>query len=97
MHPLRRFVHSKKLTIQEFIDQYQIGLSRSFLVMVCCGTANLAKGTAEKISRATGIPPEVLMFPELDKEFARHKKEKEQEKAKGAKGCKRLQNKGIAS
>lgn len=92
MHPLRRFIHSKKLTIQEFIDQYKIGLSRSFVVMVCCGTANLAKGTAEKISRATGIPPEVLMFPELDRLY-----KKEQEKAKGAKGCKRLQNKGIAS
>lgn len=88
MHPLRRFIKKQGLTIQEFVDQYKIGLSRSFVVMVCCGTANLAKGTAEKISRATGIPPEVLMFPELDKEFARHKKEKEQKKAKGANVCK---------
>ena len=90
MHPLKRFIHKKKLTIQEFIDQYEIGLSRSFVTMVCLGSANLAKGTAEKISKATGIPAEKLMFPELDKTYARCKKE--QEKAKDANVCNSLQN-----
>lgn len=92
MHPLRRFIRNRGLTIQEFIDMYRIGLSRSFVTMVCCGTANLAKGTAEKISRATGIPAHVLMFPELDQRYARYKKEKEQNKAKGANVCNPLQN-----
>lgn len=92
MHPLKRFITQRKLTIQEFIDRYQVGLSRSFVTMVCLGTANLAKGTAEKISRATGIPAHMLMFPELDKRYARYKKEKEQSKAKGANVCNPLQN-----
>ncbi len=92
MHPLKRFIQKEKLSIQGFIDKYQIGLSRSFVVMVCLGKANLAKGTAEKISQKTGIPAEVLMFPELDKQYARYKKEKEQEKAKDANVCKSLQS-----
>lgn len=87
MHPLRRFIKKEKLTIREFIDKYNIGLSRSFVTMVCCGTANLAKGTAERISKATGIPAAMLMFPELDKKY-----KKEQGKTKGSSVCKSLQS-----
>lgn len=93
MHPLRRFIHKKGLSIQEFVDQYKIGLSRTYIVMICCGSANFAKGTAEKVSKATGIPAEILMFPELDPGYVQYKKE--QKKARDAKDCNSLKKQQV--
>lgn len=95
MHPLRRFMKKEKLSVKQFIAKYNIGLSRSFVTMVSLGSANLAKGTAEKISKATGIPAEFLMFPELEKKYARCKKE--QENTRDANICKCLQNQQVAN
>ena len=64
MHPLQRFIMGHDMSIQEFIDRYKPGLSRSFISDVCHGKRNLSKNSALKISQATGIPAEVLIFPE---------------------------------
>lgn len=96
MHPLRRFLNEEGLSVKEFIAKYNIGLSRSFVTMVSLGSANLAKGTAVKIANATGIPAELLMFPELEKKCARYKKEQGHDKANDAHACKCVQNQQVA-
>lgn len=64
MHPLKKFIRSKDISVAEFIDRYRLEFSRSFIQGILDGYANLGKASAQKLSQATGIPKEVLMFPE---------------------------------
>ena len=89
MHPLHKFILERDLSFQEFIDRFKPGLSRSFLSDVCHGKRNLSKGSAVKISQITGIPAEILIFPEAAHKYANVMKE--HCKTKDAIVCKHMQ------
>ena len=64
MHPLKKLMVKHKLKLSEFVREYEIGYTPEFINYVTKGQRNLSKRSAKDISRATGIPVEVLMFPE---------------------------------
>ena len=64
MHPLKKLMKKHNLKITEFVREYKIGYTTEFISYVIRGERNLRKKSALDISHATGIPVEVLMFPE---------------------------------
>lgn len=54
--------HNLKIT--EFVREYNLDYTPEFINYLVKGQRNLSKAAAKNISRATGIPAEVLMFPE---------------------------------
>jgi len=63
-HPLRKYLDANGWSVATFLERKRLSFSRSFIQSVLSGVANFRKASAEKISEATGIPKEVLMFPE---------------------------------
>lgn len=64
MHPLKRFIDSKDLSIRQFLEDYHLDFSQTFMRDVMNGVRNLSKPSVRILSQATGIPEEELMFPE---------------------------------
>ena len=64
MHPLKKLMLKHNLKITEFVREYKLNYTPEFINYVVKGQRNLSKATAKELSRATGIPAEVLMFPE---------------------------------
>lgn len=67
MHPLKVYLLSNDLSIRQFLDKYKLKFSPAFISEVINGNKNLSKPSVEILFNATGIPKEVLMFPELSK------------------------------
>lgn len=63
-HPLKKYLEKHGWSVAMFLERKRLCYSKSFIHNVLSGVANLRKASAEKISTATGIPKEVLMFPD---------------------------------
>lgn len=64
MHPLKKLIVKHKLKITEFVREYNLDYTPEYINYLIKGQRNPSKKAAKTISQATGIPAEVLMFPE---------------------------------
>ena len=64
MHPLKKLMVKHNLKITEFVREYNIDYTPEYINYLIKGQRDPSKKAAKNLSRATGIPAEVLMFPE---------------------------------
>ncbi len=77
-HPLRKYLDERNWSVAEFIERKKLNLSQPFVQNLIEGICNPSKASAEKLSEATGIPKEVIMFPESHSNFIPKSKKRQQ-------------------
>lgn len=63
-HPLKVFLRDHGIGYRAFCRQFKPGLTPEAIGSFVNGKRNMAKPTAERLSKITGISAEKLMFPE---------------------------------
>lgn len=64
MHPIKKFIIDNDLSSYEL--GMMSGLSGNYIRNIYRNHHNMTKKTSLKLSKATGIHPAIIMFPELD-------------------------------